>query len=90
VARAWYGGLRNSIRETTDPELVRNGKHRGLLAEYETWYRFAPVRSFGDMSDLMFFFAETYFPGERRENPSGRYDEIFVKETSPDNVIDID
>ncbi len=90
VARAWYGGLRNSIREQTDPELVRNGKHRGLLADYETWYRFAPVASYGDLSDLMFFFAETYFPKERREDPSGRYADIFVKETSPDNVIDLD
>ena len=90
VARAWYGGLRNSIRETTDPELVRNGKHRGLLAEYEIWYRFAPAGSHGDLSDLMFFFAETYFPRERREEPSGRYADVFVKETSPDNLIDLD
>lgn len=90
VARAWYGGLRNSIRELTDPELVRNGKHRGFLADHETWYRFAPARSFGDLSDLLFFFAETYFPNERRESPSGRYTDIFVNETSPDKLIDID
>jgi hypothetical protein len=90
VARAWYGGLRHSIRETTDPELVRNGKHRALLGDYETWYRFAPVRSYHDMSDLLFFFAETYFPGERKEQPSGRYTEIFVNETSPDKIVDLD
>jgi hypothetical protein len=90
VARAWYGGLRHSIREQTDPELVRNGKHRALLGEYETWYRFAPVRSFTDMSDLLFFFSETYFPGERREEPSGRYDDVFVKELSPDKLVDLD
>ncbi len=90
VARAWYGGLRHSIRETTDPELVRNGKHRALLGEYETWYRFAPVRSYHDLSDLMFFFAETYFPQEQREAASGRYDNIFVKELSPDKLIDLD
>jgi len=90
VARAWYGGLRVSIREGTDPELVKNGQHRGFLAEYETWYRFAPVRSYNDMSDLLFFFAETYFPRERREKSSGRYGDIFVKEVSPDKVLDLD
>jgi hypothetical protein len=90
VARAWYGGLRASIRETTDPELVRNGKHRAVLGEYETWYRYAPVRSYHDMSDLLFFFAETYFPNEQREKGSGRYDNVFVIEQSPDKLVDVD
>jgi hypothetical protein len=89
VARAWYGGLRNSIREQTDPELVRSDGRKRIIDKYEIFYRYIPVYSFADMTDLLFFFSKTYFP-ERLRQHSGRYADIFVTEDQPDRIVDIE
>ena len=89
-ARAWYGGLRNSIREATDPELVRDPRRRDILSRYDAYYRYAPVASHGDMTDLLFFFAQTYVPEDSRHPSSGRYEDVFVEEVAPDRIVDLD
>ena len=90
VARAWYGGLRNTLREVTDPDLQKDTELAPLWAEYDAYYRFVPVPSHADMADLLFFFAETYFPRQTSKQPSGRYEHIYVEEVSPEKVIDLD
>ena len=85
-ASSWYGGLRNSIRETTDIEIVTDKKRREVLEMYDCYYRYALCNSFGDMQDILYFFSDTYFPKNDKEH-SGRYNNIFVKEDSPDKIV---
>ncbi len=89
VAKAWYGGLRNSIRKVTDPELENDPRRRRTLQERAVYYRYVIVQSFGDMADIMYFFAATYFPHGHRLEPSGRYENIFVNEISPEKIVTV-
>ncbi len=89
LGKSWYGGLRNEIRFRTDPELEKDLSRREKLEKLEIYYRYSLASSNDDMADIMFFFAETYFPGSRTYEPSGRYDTIYVKEESADKIVTI-
>jgi hypothetical protein len=89
VAKAWYGGLRNAIRKATDPELEQNPRRRELLEKFDCYYRYTAVDSYADMSDIFYFFAATYFPDGHAAVSSGRYEDIFVNEESPDKIVDV-
>ncbi len=89
VAKAWYGGLRTSLREKTDPELEKNLEHKRILSDCKCYYRYVATGSHADMSDIIFFFAETYMPGQSKTHHSGRYEDIYVEEISADKIIDI-
>lgn len=89
MAKAWYGGLRNSIRKMTDAELERNPARRQVLQVYDCYYRYTMTNSYQDMSDILYFFSATYFPGKGKTAPSGRYTQIFVQEESPDKIVTI-
>lgn len=54
--KAWYGGLRNTIRKMTDPELEKDKKRKHVLDTYSCYYRYAASNSFDDMTDILFFF----------------------------------
>jgi hypothetical protein len=41
------------------------------------------------MADLLFFFAQTYLPGNETVHHSGRYDHIYVKEIDADKIVTI-
>jgi hypothetical protein len=90
VSKAWYGGLRNWLRQATDPTLEMDVKRRQILEKYDCYYRYAVVDSYADLSDLMFFFADTYFPHTHSVRPSDRYLNIFVQEVSPEKIVTID
>ena len=87
VGRTHYGGLRSELRRLTDPELTCDLKTKKLLEEKEIWYRFAPCNSVKIMSDVIWFFMETYFPENNTMEHSGRYINIFLKESEPDKLI---
>jgi hypothetical protein len=89
VSKAWYGGLRNWLRKITDPALEEDAARRKILTTYPCYYRYTTLNSYADMSDILFFFAETYNRGRHKVSHSGRYAGIFVKEVSEDKIIDL-
>ena len=88
-ARAWYGGLRNTLRKRTDPELEQDPARKKILDQYDCYYRYSLTESFSDMSDILYFFAKTYFPHKADIVHSGRYQDIFIDEISNDKIVTI-
>jgi len=72
VERAFYGGLRNRIRELIDPLYMGNNPFKKEIQEGECYVRYSLVRLQDDMDDLMH-----YFTGKEA---TGRYDDIMVDE----------
>ena len=89
IAKAWYGGLRSSLREKIDPDLLQNRDHKHILNDHTCYYRYTETGSHADMSDIIFFYAETYLPGRVKAHHSGRYKDIYVEEVSADKIIDV-
>lgn len=91
VTRSWYGGLRSSLRELTDPEIEKDPVRRQILLDYpdRLYYRYALTESLNDMNDILFFFMETYAPDSNSVQASGRYANIFVKEIDPQKLVTI-
>jgi hypothetical protein len=89
IGKSWYGGLRNELRLHTDPELEPDLERRATLEKHDCYYRYTLVGSNDDMSDILFFFARTYFPGSQKYRPSGRHENIYVKEISSDKIVTI-
>jgi len=88
VGKTNYGGLRSEIRRITDPELCKNDDNlRKILEEKEIWYRYAPTDSANIMSDVVWFFMQNYFPENTNLKHSGRYENIFLKESAPDKLM---
>ncbi len=87
VSIAWYGGLRNAIREKTDLDIEIDKNRREILEKYKCFFRYSASNSFNDLKDVLFFFTETYFPGRTLKDHSGRYENIHVEEVSEDKII---
>jgi len=88
VGKTDYGGLRSEIRRITDPELcLTDEKARKILEEKEIWYRYTQSNSSKIMADVIWFFMQTYFPEKASESHSGRYVNIFLKESTPDKLL---
>jgi hypothetical protein len=88
VGQTSYGGLRSELRRITDPELcINDDKAKKILEEKEIWYRYAAADSANVMADVIWFFMKTYFPKNTSTNHSGRYENIFLKESAPDKLI---
>ena len=87
--KSWYGGLRNQLRFRTDPELETDLKRREVLSKYDCYFRYSLLGNNDDMTDVLFFFAQTYYPGSTLYKPSGRYENVFVKEESSDKIVTI-
>lgn len=89
MGKSWYGGLRHELRVHTDPELEQDAERRKRLEKYDVYYRYSLAGNNEDMADILFFFAETYFPGSDTYKASGRYETIYVKEISSDKIVTI-
>jgi len=101
VYRAWYGGLRNSLRELTDPIITRIPGLRDLAKRRLLVYRYSQSNSNADMADVLYFFRESKHPSpgspaaqapgvsSERIDPSGRYRYVYVNESSPDKLVTI-
>ena len=90
VEKTNYGGLRSELRRVTDPQLcVNDDKTKKLLEEKEIWYRYTTTDSAKVMDDVIWFYIQTYFPGNATVKHSGRYkdDDIFLKESAPDKLM---
>ncbi|MDR2553156.1 MAG: hypothetical protein LBD31_08335 [Treponema sp.] len=87
VGQTHYGGLRSELRRLTDPELNENPETRKTLEEKEIWFRFAPCNSSASMTDVIWFFRKTYFPEKPGVDHSGRFEKIFMNESTPNKLI---
>ena len=87
LARVWYGGLRGTIREATDPLIVLNEKRKKVLETRECFYRFTVVNSFSDILDLMNLLSAGRLAPQRVPAHSGRYEDLYLKEESPDKFV---
>lgn len=84
----WFGGLRSRLRRLTDSELTFEPEHKRLLVTYDCYYRYALCSSSNDMQDVIFFFGKTHFPDSDFAH-SGRYENIFLTEHSPEKIVTI-
>jgi hypothetical protein len=89
LGKSWYGGLRNELRVRTDVELETDRARRAILEEHDSWYRWSLLSSSDDMADVLFFFAQTYLPGNLTVHHSGRYEHVFVNEIDADKIVTI-
>jgi hypothetical protein len=83
-ARAYYGGLRNTMRGLIDPisPYPLNGE---LLPKHEKFLvRFALMDSSEDMDDILYFFAGRDEFEDPEQEHSGRYQFVYVKEIPPE------
>ena len=88
VGQTNYGGLRSELRRITDPELCKNNeKARKIMEEKEIYYRYALTDSSNIMADVVWFFMQNYFPEKTDIKHSGRFEDIFLKESAPDKLI---
>jgi hypothetical protein len=77
-SRAWYGGLRNTLRgliDTVSPYAL-NG--RPLDQKKPHYVRYAMVDSSDDMDDVLYFYAAK--AGLEDHDDSGRYEYIYLNE----------
>ncbi len=70
--KAFYGGLRNRLRELIDPLYMGYNPYRYEIQESSCYLRYSLVSLQDDMDDLLHFF--TGIVG------TGRYDDIMVEE----------
>jgi hypothetical protein len=88
IGKTDYGGLRSELRRITDPELCRGDENaRKILEEKEIWYRYAPTDSSNIMADINWYYMQNYFPENNSIKNSGRYQNIFLKESAPDKLM---
>ena len=90
IAKAWYGGLRTGLRKATDPELEDDDIKKDILENRDIFYRYTVIPSYADMSDVLYFFADTYRPHTHKVVPSSRYENIYLNEESEDKIVTVD
>ena len=72
VERAFYGGLRNRIRELIDPLYMGFNPYRKEIEQGECYVRYSLVSGQDDMDDLVYYFTN--------KGSTGRYKDIEVNE----------
>jgi len=87
IGKTDYGGLRSELRRITDPELCNDIKTKKILEEKEVWYRYSMTDSSNIMADVLWFYMQTYLPDDTKTEHSGRYANIYLKESAPDKLI---
>ena len=87
VAKTWFSGVRNALREATDIDLIEDKTLSAILDERSCLYRYCEMGSEPDMDDVVYFLEQTYLPGSREWRHSGRYDRIYLDEHSDDKVV---
>ncbi|HTX72800.1 MAG TPA: hypothetical protein VMC79_08225 [Rectinemataceae bacterium] len=91
LQRSWYGGIRAMLRERCDASLEKDPFRLSILVKWQNqiYYRWTNCESLADMNDVMFFFTETYSPGQNAVQSSGRYSQIFVNEIDTGKLVTI-
>lgn len=86
-AIAWYGGIRSNVRAAIDEDATQDPERKKILADAELYFRFSCCEIFADLQDVLWFMRLIYFPDETPPDDSGRYENIYLEENSPDNFI---
>ena len=101
--RAYYGGIRNTLRDFIDPLFPRTLGGTRVPHDAKLAFRYSCTASHEDMSDVLFFFAARA-PRRHDEDsggepdtgesstevePSGRYRIIYVNEVAKDRLVTI-
>jgi hypothetical protein len=89
LAVAWYGGIRNTLRALTDPEIEQDPSRKAFIEQHEYYYRYSLSDSFADLNDVLHFLSARYFPAYEPAPHSNRFESISVNQLSPDKVTDI-
>lgn len=88
VAEAWYGGIRHTLRELCDPMTPGGRDIAESIGKRPLYYRYTLSDSHADMQDVLYFLrAESANP--TTGDDSGRYRHIYLKEISPDKLVDL-
>lgn len=91
LSSSYYGGLRSTLREYTDSELVQNQWHKNILEKWSNniWYRWSHTESLQDMNDILFFLRSSTWWKSKKIESSGRYKYIYLIEKNAGNLITI-
>lgn len=81
-SRAYYGGLRNTMRGLIDPVSPYPLNGELLDPDEEYLVRYSLISSSDDMNDILYFFANN--PPVPDQQHSGRYAYIYVNESAPE------
>ena len=63
------------------------GELRQFLEDVDLYFRFSCSECYADLQDVLWFMNLTYFPNDEPPEDSGRYENIYLEENSPDNFI---
>ncbi len=90
TSAAWYGGLRSSLRELSDPQTCRDKRVRGYLSRHKLYYRFSTCSSHEDMQDVLACIAAVRPRSVGEAEPSPRYEGLFLRESAQGGMVRID
>ncbi len=85
-SRAYYGGLRNTLRGLIDP--ISPYPLNGVLLPDDERHlvRYSLTDSSDDMDDILFFFAGRDYYEDPEQEHSGKYEYIYVNEVLPESI----
>lgn len=90
VDYVWYGGLRSRLRKITDPELEEDLTKRKFIESNKFVFRFSLTENFKDMEDVVFFLGSSAnLPEKKRRADSGRFRNVYLRESSPNKLTSI-
>jgi hypothetical protein len=80
VGRAWIGGVRNALREQTDPSLPMGADIRSYLETNDCYYRYTICESRDDLDDVYSVLVSRRNVTQPAAAPSGRYEDVRIRE----------
>ena len=86
---AWYGGLRSSLRDYSDPFKEYDPEIRVILETKKLFCRYTMSESFRDLTDVLSLLAIEEYENPEDFKDSGRYKKIFLREESPNKIVTI-
>ena len=89
TSRSWYGGLRHSLRELSDPQACKDRRILMFLKSRSLYFRYTACDSSDDMNDVLSYLATLNPRAVGDVPPSGRYQDIYVKQQALGGMVDI-
>ena len=86
---AWYGGLRAKLRSFSDPDKLHPPDIKHIMDTKKLFCRFTLSESFADLTDTLSLLAKLEFENPEDFEETGRYEEIFLEENSPNKITTI-
>lgn len=80
IAKVWYGGLRDRIRECTDPELMKNPQRREILETKQCFFRYTISENKADLFDAFYTLAVSLGINAKEIPHTNRYPRMIAEE----------